>query len=306
MGLDYNGVKYLLYCKYVNKVEFGSVLMLGRQNLHLSKDKLSSLFDEFDITYNKEILNDIMPHKFAYADMLLKYLGASEVHSLDYSDYEESDLIHDLNEKIDINQHEKYNCVIDGGTLEHVFDVKNAFYNCMNFLKLNGYFISITPANNFMGHGFYQFSPELFYRIFDSDNGFEVLSLCLVESDSRYNSNIWYSVKDPKVVKSRITVQNFCKTYMMTCAFKNEVKNDSLFSNMLQSDYVETWNDSEVRQYNSISTQNKSLTVFFIKFIKLIIPNNIKMKVYQRLYDNKSNLSSRNKFFDVVKKIYKI
>ena len=36
------------------------------------------------------------------------------------------------------------------------------------------HFVRITPANNFFGHGFYQFTPELFFRIFSAANGFEV------------------------------------------------------------------------------------------------------------------------------------
>jgi len=31
-----------------------------------------------------------------------------------------------------------------------------------------------TPASNLCGHGFYQFSPELFYRALNATNGFEV------------------------------------------------------------------------------------------------------------------------------------
>ena len=40
-------------------------------------------------------------------------------------------------------------------------------------LTVGGSIFVNTPANNMMGHGFYQFSPELMYRIFAEANGFD-------------------------------------------------------------------------------------------------------------------------------------
>jgi 2-polyprenyl-3-methyl-5-hydroxy-6-metoxy-1,4-benzoquinol methylase len=53
--------------------------------------------------------------------------------------------------------------VFDGGTLEHIFDYPTAIKNCMKMVKPGGHLLLTTPANNWFGHGFYQFSPELFY-----------------------------------------------------------------------------------------------------------------------------------------------
>jgi hypothetical protein len=36
---------------------------------------------------------------------------------------------------------------------------------------------AVTPANNQMGHGFYQFSPELFFRVFSQENGYLLRAL---------------------------------------------------------------------------------------------------------------------------------
>lgn len=60
---------------------------------------------------------------------------------------------------------EKYSMVLDGGSLEHVFNFPVAVRNCMQMLQVGGHYLAITPANNFMGHGFYQFSPELYFSI---------------------------------------------------------------------------------------------------------------------------------------------
>ena len=52
-------------------------------------------------------------------------------------------------------------------------------------LMLGGHFILVTPANNWFGHGFYQFGPDLFYQVFNSDNGFCVKEMVVTELNSK-------------------------------------------------------------------------------------------------------------------------
>ena len=66
--------------------------------------------------------------------------------------------------------------------MEHLFDVKQVLSNYMNLVKIGGSLFICTNANNLCGHGFYQFSPEFFYRVFTEANGFAVESLCLIET----------------------------------------------------------------------------------------------------------------------------
>ena len=67
-----------------------------------------------------------------------------------------------------------YDCILDGGTIEHVFNAPIAFASVMQMIRPGGLFIATTMANNYCGHGFYQFSPELFYRMFSEVNGFQI------------------------------------------------------------------------------------------------------------------------------------
>ncbi len=69
----------------------------------------------------------------------------------------------------------------------------------MEMLKAGGYFIQVSNCNNFMGHGFWQFSPELMYRVFCPANGFQ-LEAVLVHENTR-NGN-WYAVTDPGQLKN--------------------------------------------------------------------------------------------------------
>lgn len=93
---------------------------------------------------------------------------------MDASKYEGASVVQDLNQPVPDSLKERFDAIFDGGTLEHVFNIPAALKNCMEMTKVGGRFYMHTCANNLCGHGFYQFSPELFYRVFSEQNGFEV------------------------------------------------------------------------------------------------------------------------------------
>ena len=66
--------------------------------------------------------------------------------------------------------------VVDGGTLEHVFDYPTALRNAMRMVRVGGHLILNAPVNNFPGHGFYQISPELFFRCFHDNSAFAFMT----------------------------------------------------------------------------------------------------------------------------------
>lgn len=53
--------------------------------------------------------------------------------------------------------------MVDGGALEHTFNVPVALTSYMEMVRVGGRLILVSPANDHFGHGFYQFSAELFY-----------------------------------------------------------------------------------------------------------------------------------------------
>ena len=132
---------------------FGKTITAGRQGLHVQKQNV----EYFLKTENFE------ESKYC-DDMLIKYFGATKVDSIDYSDYEGANIIHDMNEPLEST--EEYDTVIDSGTLEHVFNINEAFKNITKLCKVGGQILHALPANNNCGHGFWQFSPELFFAMY--------------------------------------------------------------------------------------------------------------------------------------------
>jgi hypothetical protein len=235
MGLDINGVQLLIQARK-SGVSFGRVATLGRQGLHANLLGLQSLLRRSGFDLSGPIVQEILSSKSKFADDFLLLLGATEIVAVDFSDYEGAQVIHDMNLPIPENLRSSFDTVLDGGTLEHVFDFPTALRNAIEMVRMNGRFISITETNNFCGHGFYQFSPELFYRFLTPANGYTMES-CMVWED-RPGSK-FYRVPDPDSVRSRINLTSEVGTYMMVQARRTGDASRSFIP--LQSDYVRLW-----------------------------------------------------------------
>jgi NADH-quinone oxidoreductase subunit H len=81
--------------------------------------------------------------------------------AIDISDYEGATHVWDLNQPVPQDWHGRYSFIFDGGTLEHVFNLPQAFANVLNMLRPGGRFVGANPFNGYPSHGMYQFSAEL-------------------------------------------------------------------------------------------------------------------------------------------------
>ena len=120
---------------------------------------------------------------------------------IDASSYEGASEVHDMNDPISDQFREGFDAVVDAGTLEHVFNFPTAIKNCMEMVHSAVICCYKTSANNYFGHGFYQFSPELFYRLMSAENGFQVERMIAYEA---YAGSQWYEVIDPAQLGSRV------------------------------------------------------------------------------------------------------
>ncbi len=236
MSINYNTARFLIHAVRLG-AGFDRTLTLGRQNLTVTARDLADLLRRDGRAAG---LDDALRMKAAsegYCESFLQYLGASSVDSADTSDYEGATVLHDLNAPLPEDLTGRYDAVIDGGTLEHVFDFPRAIRSCMEALRVGGHFLAVTPANNQMGHGFYQFSPELLYRVFAPANGFRVVCLYICENKAPFT---WYSVPDPAEVRGRVLLTNFRETHILVAARK-EAEVPIFATPPQQSDYVDDW-----------------------------------------------------------------
>lgn len=289
MGLDSNGIKFLLYTNSLG-VDFSETATIGRQYLYIDPSVLKEILSSFNYQVDDKNLELIFKENDGYAETFFRYIGADITDSFDYSNYEGATHIHDMNLAIPDIYKDKYNVVIDGGALEHIFNFPVAIKNCMEMIKVGGYYLGITPGNNFMGHGFYQFSPELLFRIFTKDNGYELVKLIVFETSSPQ----WFSVQDPYELKERVTLKNQFPLYILVIAKK--VSSVEIFKNIpQQSDYSLIWNEKPLSELASISATKKQNSNMLYLLIRRITPRWIKSKL-NTIINNKQDIFN-SRFF---------
>jgi hypothetical protein len=247
MGIERYFAEFLIGARDAG-VDFDQTATLGRLNLFVDHRSLSAMLGERDGRVTDQDIRHIRTGSGGYVEEFLRHLGARNVTSIDASPYENASVVHDMNLPIGDALKEKFSVVIDGGTLEHVFNFPVAIRNSMEMLRVGGHFFSHTMANNFMGHGFYQFSPELFYRVFCADNGFRLHRT--VTYEQRIGQPKWYEAADPKEIGERVELINSRPTYLIVHA--ERIADVPIFTKPpQQADYDALWSQNVAPSYSS-------------------------------------------------------
>ena len=245
MGLTATDIELLIELR-LRKERIDRIVTIGRLSLFLHPRQLARLRR---IIPESQALVDYSWGEAA--DLVLRDLtGAKDVVSVDMSDYQGSTIVHDMNRPLRESRPDlagKFDLVIDGGTLEHVFNFPVAVQNLMFLVRRGGHILTANPANNLCGHGFYQFTPELMHRLYSPANGFCVDHVLLtqtrhmsVEMDPRPRS---FRVADPASLGRRILLRNRWPVMIRTLAERiGDVPAAGL--NVQQSDYVMAWSNS--------------------------------------------------------------
>ncbi|MGH8246422.1 MAG: hypothetical protein ACREUU_08315 [Gammaproteobacteria bacterium] len=235
MGLDINAVQFLIAARK-RGVEFGEVLTLGRQDLNVFPAKMRKVLRASGLP--DELFRPEAPDT-RFAEPIFKTLGAKQVYSMDFSAYEGASFVHDLNKPIGPDLRERFDLVYDGGTLEHVFQFPTALQNTMEMVRVGGHLFIHTGTNNYCGHGFYQFSPELFFRALSAANGFKVERM-VVHPMGPYGS--WREVANPEDIRSRVELITFYPVQLLIQARRTSAT--PVFAETpQQSDFVPRWDE---------------------------------------------------------------
>ena len=178
-------------------VDFSSTVVLGRQTWIADAPSLHSGLGELGIESPGEAALRSLD---GWSDHYLRWLGADRLSALDTSAYEGADLRADLNQPLS-SELPRFSVVLDGGTLEHVANVFTGFAGAMSLVAPGGHLLSVNPTNGECGHGFYQFSPSLYWGLYSNDNGFRVDSMLI---DHKGLTQRWYKVRRPRHRSERV------------------------------------------------------------------------------------------------------
>jgi SAM-dependent methyltransferase len=267
MGIDTHALNFLTF---VSRKQFlGSVATIGRQ--HLMVSRFSAVFGSF------------------CEDFLCKKLGATRVESYDFSGFEGATHLVDMN--LPLVSPKQYDTVIDCGCTEHIFNVAQALKNISGLCAPTGQIVHVLPANNFCGHGFWQFSPQLFFSLYSKENGYGGTEVFL--ADLR-KPREWFQVKPP-TDGQRVDVISSSPLYVM-CRTQKTV--DACHYSVQQADYMHAWanrgaihEDSPgfMRRAKSIIKRNRAS-------LGLALALREKARAVARDVINPSKLSTRNRY----------
>lgn len=179
MGVP-RGTIRLLFDEAKRRPFSGSVLQLGRMAIFASDNELGGWAKACGIEL-APVARPALSHDphLAHAGCVddvtfFRRLGFSEVHALDVSDWEKADLIWDLNRPVPDEWRGRYDCVFESGTIQHIFHLPNVLANMHDLLVPGGRVVhGQAPSHNHVDHGFYMFSPTLFWDYW-SANGYSI------------------------------------------------------------------------------------------------------------------------------------
>jgi SAM-dependent methyltransferase len=234
LGIDIHNLNFLAHAADLG-VSFERTLAIGRQALFIEAYEL----EDHRLLRGLPALAEpaVAPGEPRYFESLMKqWLGAAVADSVDASNYENATYLHDMNLPWPERSAERgrFDAVLDFGCLEHVFNFPVAWRNGVDLCRVGGHVLHALPANNLSGHGFYQFSPELFYNLYQEKNGFEMRGVYFaIKGERRY----WWTVANPLEVQRRVNLCNSHEVYMLVLARK--LRDPGVLAAPQQSDYAQ-------------------------------------------------------------------
>lgn len=227
----------------------GHLLMLGRQRYIGSREgkKSAEVFEESIARFFPKLKEeDLKNPDDEFSERFFEILGFSPVESLDYSDYENANIVHDLTKAPPKKLQNKFDVIYDGGTCGQIFDLPAAFRNIDKMLKPGGVLIAHSPCNNSINHGFYQITPELVYGYWNGAMGYEILELTLQPLLPSF-INKTSKTSNPHATGKRLRLlSDLPKNSPIILNYVVRKPNEAQESpqEVLQTDYIRKWNEN--------------------------------------------------------------
>jgi len=287
MGLLYADLRSLLEN---SDVEGGAVATLGRLSLYLQPGELRKL--QAARPGDASLRGWCKTYSWGQSSesFFTDVMKAKTVDSIDFSDYEGASIVQDLGAPVPEELKRRFDLVVDGGTLEHIFDIATALANVVHLVRVGGSVHIHGVANNQCGHGFYQFSPELMFRVFSAENGFEPVVLL---SKARYvgvqfsGGHKVYKVADPEELGERVNLLS--KSPVLILVTAKCVKEVEPFAvPILQSDYAAKW--------TAAGPAKQGTAVRLAKFIYKTFPSSVAFHLHGLYQARQASLRNRKAY----------
>jgi hypothetical protein len=183
MGLGYHFVEALVR-EHRYRPLGGDVVLVGRQTVYFTPAEILALLRDHGIEPGVpereiEIDRQTVNRRLALAhdvqnlitdSSLFRLLGVPKVLALDHSDYEGAEIIHDLNKPVPTDLRGCADFIVDGSTLDNVFDPAMVIRNFADMLRPGGRLLTMNAFSNH--HAPYAIMPPLWFLDFFVINAF--------------------------------------------------------------------------------------------------------------------------------------
>jgi SAM-dependent methyltransferase len=171
----------------------GDILFIGRQSVLFAPDELAAqlrshgfMVDESAIQIDRSTTNRLPGYGDLATDRSIFHaLGIDSVKALDISAYEGAEIIHDLNLPIPNELRQSADFIVDGSTLDNVFDPPAALRNYARLLRPGGRLVMVNAMNT--REGCYTILPADWYFDYFVANSFVD---CRVYVCAAYNNSV--------------------------------------------------------------------------------------------------------------------
>jgi SAM-dependent methyltransferase len=138
----------------------GDVVLLGRQTMMFTPDAAIGMIraagaNPVTLPASEDIIDrdtDLARGRdWIRDDAFLRMLGAARVRAIDHTNYEGADIVHDLNQPIPSALEACADFIVDGSTLDNVFNPANCLQNIARMLRPGGRLMSVNVASPHQG-----------------------------------------------------------------------------------------------------------------------------------------------------------
>lgn len=300
MGLSVRDIKYII--KIVDKYKIqGPLLTLGNQDMYATYQQIIAWMKDYNCKQSVPSSIDYSTSagtakinaeakKYIHAKTFFELLGipAEQYYDVDKFDFDKPKILFDMQDEVAHELCDKFNFILDSGTLEHIFDVKQVLSNIVKMTRLNGYVLHIIPTHNFVNHGFYQYCPTLFDDFYTA-NGFKIVESYIVEIKQFCNRFYKYSQKQDYLGMYLSPAKRYVSIFLV-----QKIKEQSKIVNPDQYLYSMLAKNTEA----VTADFNKTFIDKFTNLLRQIIP--IKFHgVFFSLWQFMKRLEEKREYFDI-------
>jgi hypothetical protein len=257
MGLLYHNVEALVREHSYRPIS-GRVLMIGRQTVYFTPSQILKFlsgsgirhkpFEETDLEIDRSTqarLTGTENKDFITDAALFRLLGVPQVLALDRSNYEGAEIVWDLTKRIPDYLSSFADFIVDGSTLDNIFDPAMAIRNFAEILKPGGRLLMTNMYSN--NYTPYAILPPLWYLDYFVVNGFTDCKVYILVSpeledysdlETIYNKTNTFTIDLDCLLDSQRSVSPFVASrVMVTIVFAEKGPQSTSHATPVQQQY---------------------------------------------------------------------